>query len=54
MDEMIQCIVGAADRGESATNDLSSTPQAKTIAKERAKHLYALPDRLDSARMRHK
>jgi hypothetical protein len=52
LDEIIQCIVSAADRAESATYNLSSTPRAKVIAKERAKHLYALADRLDNARMR--
>ena len=50
LDEIIQCIANAADRAESATYDLSSTPKAKAIAKERAKHLYGLASRLDSAR----
>jgi hypothetical protein len=50
LEEIIQCISNAADRAESATYGLSSTPRAKAIAKERAKHLYAMADRLDSAR----
>jgi hypothetical protein len=50
LDEIIQCIANAADRAESATYDLSSTPRAKAIAKERAKHLYNLASRLESAR----
>ena len=50
LDEIIQCIANAADRAESATYDLSSTPRAKAIAKERAKHLYDLASRLESAR----
>jgi hypothetical protein len=31
LDEIIQCIANAADRAESATCDLSSTPRAKAI-----------------------
>jgi hypothetical protein len=50
LDEIIQCIANAADRAESATYDLSSTPKAKAIAKERAKHLYDLASRLERAR----
>jgi hypothetical protein len=50
LDEIIQCIANAADRAESATYDLASTPKAKAIAKEKAKHLYALASRLESAR----
>ena len=50
LDDIIQCIASAADRAESATYDLSSTPRAKVIAKERAKHLYDLASRLESAR----
>jgi hypothetical protein len=49
-DEIIQCIANAADRAESATYDLSSTPRAKAIAKQRAKHLYDLASRLESTR----
>jgi hypothetical protein len=54
LDDIIQCIASAADRAERATYELSSTPRAKAIAKERAKHLYALAERLDNARMRRK
>jgi hypothetical protein len=50
LDEIIQCIVNAADRAESATYDLASTPKAKAIAKERAKRLYDIASRLESAR----
>jgi hypothetical protein len=50
LDEIIQCIANAADRAESASYDLSSTPRAQAIAKERAKHLYDLASRLESAR----
>jgi hypothetical protein len=50
LDEIIECIANAADRAESATYDLSSTPKAKSIAKERAKHLYDLAERLERAR----
>ena len=50
LEEIIQCIANAADRAESATYDLASTPKAKAIAKERAKHLYDLASRLESAR----
>jgi hypothetical protein len=50
LDEIIQCIASAADRAESATYDLSSTPKAKAIAKERAKHLYDLASWLERAR----
>jgi hypothetical protein len=50
LDEIIDCIATAADRAESATYDLSSTPRAKAIAKERAKHLYDLASRLESER----
>jgi hypothetical protein len=48
LDEIIQCVANAADRAESATYDLASTPKAK--AKERAKHLYDLASRLERAR----
>jgi hypothetical protein len=49
LDEIIQCIANVADRAESATYDLSSTPRAKAIAKERAKRLYDLAGRLERA-----
>jgi hypothetical protein len=50
LNEIIQCVANAADRAESATYDLASTPKAKAIAKERAKHLYDLASRLERAR----
>jgi hypothetical protein len=50
LDEIIQCVANAADRAESATYDLSSTPKAKAIAKDRAKRLYDIASRLESAR----
>jgi hypothetical protein len=50
LDEIIECIANAADRAESATYDLSSTPRAMAIAQERAKHLYNLASRLERAR----
>jgi hypothetical protein len=40
VDEIIECIANAADRAESTSYDLASTPRAQAIAKERAKHLY--------------
>jgi hypothetical protein len=47
--EIIECIANAADRAENAAYDLSSTPRAKAIAKERTKHLYDLASRLEHA-----
>ena len=40
----------AADRAESGAYDMAGTPKAKMLAKERAKRLYDLASRLESAR----
>jgi hypothetical protein len=53
LDELIECVAHAADRAESASYDMAGTPKAKRLAKERAKRLYALAGRLESARDRH-
>jgi hypothetical protein len=50
LDELIECVANAADRAESGSYDMADTPKAKTLAKERAKSLYALASRLESAR----
>jgi hypothetical protein len=50
LDELIECVAHAADRAESGFYDMAGTPKARTLAKERAKRLYALAGRLQSAR----
>jgi hypothetical protein len=50
LDELIECVANAADRAESGSYDMAGTPKAKAIATERAKRLYALATRLQSAR----
>jgi hypothetical protein len=52
LDELIECVANAADRAESGSYDMAGTPKAKAIAMERAKRLYALASRLESARNR--
>jgi hypothetical protein len=52
LDELIECVANAADRAESGSYDMAGTPKAKAIAMERAKRLYALASRLESARDR--
>jgi hypothetical protein len=52
LDELIECVANAADRAESGSYDMAGTPRAKGIAMERAKRLYALASRLESARDR--
>src|SRR5258708_4843098 len=51
LDEIIECVAHAADRAESGSYDMAGTPKAKALAKERAKRLYALASRLESARL---
>jgi len=48
--ELIECVANAADRDESGSYEMADTPKAKAIAMERAKRLYALASRLESAR----
>ena len=50
LDELIECVAHAADRAESGAYDMAGTPKAKMLAKERAKRLYDLASRLESAR----
>ena len=50
LDDVIECVAHAADRAESGSYDMAGTPKAKTLAKERAKRLYDLASRLESAR----
>jgi len=50
LDELIECVAHAADRAESGSYNMAGTPKAKTLAKERAKRLYALVGRLESTR----
>jgi len=52
LDELIECVAYAADRAESSAYDMAGTPKAKALAKERAKRLYALASRLETARDR--
>ena len=52
LDELIECVAHAADRAESSAYDMAGTPKAKALAKERAKRLYALASRLETARDR--
>ena len=52
LDELIECVARAADRAESSAYDMAGTPKAKALAKERAKRLYALASRLETARDR--
>ena len=52
LDDVIECVANAADRAESGSYDMAGTPKAKAIAMERAKRLYALASRLESARDR--
>lgn len=52
LDELIECVANAADRAESGSYDMAGTPKAKSLAKERAKRLYALASRLETARDR--
>ena len=51
LDELIECVANAADRAESGSYDVAGTPKAKAIAMQRAKRLYALASRLESARI---
>ena len=51
LDELIECVANVADRAESAAYSMSGTPKAKTLARERAKRLYALATRLEDARI---
>ena len=48
--ELIECVANAADRAESGSYDVAGTPKAKAIVMQRAKRLYALASRLESAR----
>jgi hypothetical protein len=50
LDELIECVANAANRAESSAYDMAGTPKAKQLAVERAKRLYALASRLESAR----
>ena len=50
LDELIECVAHAADQAESGSYDMAGTPKAKMLAKERAKRLYDLASRLESAR----
>ena len=50
LDELFECVAHAADRAESGSYDMGGTPRAKAIAMQRAKRLYALASRLESAR----
>jgi hypothetical protein len=52
LDELIECVAHAANRAESGSYDMAGTPKAKAIAMQRAKRLYALASRLESARDR--
>ena len=52
LDELVECVAHATDRAESASYGMAGTPKAKQLAKERAKRLYALAGRLESARDR--
>jgi hypothetical protein len=52
LDEIIECVANTADRAESGSYDMVGTPKAKAIAMGRAKRLYALAGRLESARDR--
>jgi hypothetical protein len=52
LDDVIECVANAADRAESGSYEMAGTPKAKAIAMERAKRLYALASRLESARDR--
>ena len=51
LDELIECVANAADRAESGSYDMAGTSKAKAIAMQRAKRLYALASRLESARI---
>ena len=51
LDELIECVANAADRAESGSYGVVGTPKAKAIAMQRAKRLYALASRLESARI---
>ena len=51
LDELIECVANVADRAESAAYNMSGTPKAKALARERAKRLYALATRLEEARI---
>ncbi len=50
LDELIECVANAANRAESGSYDVAGTPKAKAIAMQRAKRLYGLASRLESAR----
>jgi hypothetical protein len=50
LDELVECVANAADRAESGSYDVAGRPKAKAIAMERAKRLYALVTRLESAK----
>jgi hypothetical protein len=52
LDVLIECVANAADRAEGGSYDMAGTPKVKAIAMERAKRLYALASRLESARDR--
>ena len=52
LDELIECVANAADQAESGSYDMAGTPRAIAIAMQRAKRLYALASRLESARDR--
>jgi hypothetical protein len=50
LDGIVECVSNAADRAQSATYEVSSTPRARAIARKRAKRLYMLASRLQNAR----
>jgi hypothetical protein len=52
LDELIECVAHAADSAESGSYDMAGTPKAKMLAKERAKRLYDLASRLETAKNR--
>jgi hypothetical protein len=49
LDEIAECVSTAADRAQTATYEVSSTPSARSIARKRAKRLYMLASRLQNA-----
>ena len=46
LSDLIDCVTAAADHAESSSYDVAGTPKAKQLARDRAKRLYALANRL--------
>ena len=46
LSDITDCVAAAADRAESSAYGAAGTPKARQLARDRAKRLYALANRL--------